>query len=121
MRIFLSTTALTLVLGFAAPASAQMCGGNVGQAPTTAQSGAPAQPSAAPQAGGMMGMCGGMMGQRQAIPTAEEMLEGKPAKPQQQAGMCACCRNMAMMGGQQGGQGGSMNMPGMEQPKPQQQ
>jgi hypothetical protein len=43
-----------------------------------------------------------MMGQRQQVPTAEQMLEGKTAKPQQSAGMCACCRNMAMMrGGQQ--------------------
>jgi hypothetical protein len=68
------------------------------------------------QSGGMGGMCGGMMGQRQQIPTAEEMLEGKSAKPQQSGMMCACCRNMAMMrGGQQGGQG----MPGMEMPKQQ--
>ena len=121
MRILLFTTALALVLGFAAPASAQMCGGgNAGQAPTTVQSGATAQPSATAQPGGGMGMCG-MMGQRQAIPTAEEMLEGKTAKPQQSAGMCGCCRNMAMMGGgQQGGQGGGgMNMPGMGEPKPQ--
>jgi hypothetical protein len=112
MRILLSTTALALVLGFAAPASAQMCGGgNVGQA------GATAQPGATAQSGGMMGMCGGMTGQR--IPTAEEQLEGKAAKPQQSGMMCACCRNMAMMrGGQQGG-GGGMNMPGMEMPKPQ--
>jgi hypothetical protein len=118
MRTVLSTTALALVLGFASPASAQMCGDNVGQAPTTAQPGPTAQPRSM---GGMM--CGGMMGQRQAIPTAEEMLEGKSAKPQPQAGMCACCRNMAMMGGgQQGSQGGGMggmNMPRMEQPKPQ--
>jgi hypothetical protein len=114
MRILLSTSALALVLAFAAPASAQMCGGgNVGQAPVTAG------PTA--QSSGMagMGMCGGMVGERQQVPTAEEMLEGKPAKPQQSAGMCACCRNMAMMrGGQQGGSGG-MNMPGIEQPKPQ--
>jgi hypothetical protein len=52
-------------------------------------------------------MFGGMMGQRQAIPTAEEMLESKPAKPQQSAGMCGCCRTLAMMGGQRGGQGAS--------------
>jgi hypothetical protein len=112
MRILLSTTALALVLGFASPASAQMCGGdNVGQAGAAAQSGATAQ------SGGMGGMmCGGTTGQR--TPTAEEMLEGKPAKPQQSSGMCACCRNMAMMrGGQQGG--GGMQMPGMEMPKPQ--
>jgi hypothetical protein len=103
MRTLLSTTAVILALGFASPASAQMCGaGNVGQAGATAQS------------AGMGGMCGGMMGQR--TPTAEEMLEGKPAKPQQSGMMCPCCRNMAMMrGGQQGGQG----MPGMEMPKPQ--
>jgi hypothetical protein len=116
MRTLLSTAALALVLGLASPASAQMCGGgNVGQAGATA---APAQPGATAQSGGMM--CGGTTGQR--IPTAEEMLEGKPAKPQQSGMMCACCRNMAMMGGgQQGGSGGSggMNMPGMEMPKPQ--
>jgi hypothetical protein len=45
-----------------------------------------------------------MMGQRQQVRTAEEMLEGESAKPQQSEGMCACCRSMAMMrGGQQGG------------------
>jgi uncharacterized protein DUF4396 len=86
-----------LALGFASAASTQMCGGgNVGQAGATAQS------------GGMGGMCGGMMGQR--TPTAEEMLEGKPAKPQQSGMMCPCCRNMAMM---RGGQG----MPDMDMPK----
>jgi hypothetical protein len=120
MRTLLSTTALALGLAFASPVSAQMCGSsNVGQAGATAQS----QTGTTAQPGGMMGMCGGMMGQRQTIPTAEEQLEGKSAKPQQQAGMCACCRSMAMMrGGQQDGQGGGMggmNMPGMEQPKPQ--
>jgi hypothetical protein len=121
MRILLSTAALAVVLSFAAPASAQMCGGgNVGQSSTTAQSGTTDQPSATAQPSGSMGMCG-MMGQRQAIPTAEEMLEGKTARPQQSAGMCGCCRNMAMMGGgQRGGEGGGgMNMPGMEHPKPQ--
>jgi hypothetical protein len=107
MRILLSTSALALVLGFAAPASAQMCGGgNVGQAPATAQSGPTAQSSG--MAG--MGMCGGMMGQRQQVPTAEEMLEGKTAKPQQSA-MCACCRNMAMMRGGQPDSGGGMTCP----------
>jgi hypothetical protein len=117
MGILLSTTALALVLGFAAPASAQMCGSNVGQASATAQSGQSSQ------SGGMAGMMCGTTGQR--ISTAEEMLEGKPAQQQQSGGMCACCRNMAMMQqrGQQSGSGGmnmpGMNMPGMEQPKPQ--
>jgi hypothetical protein len=35
----------------------------------------------------------------------------------QQAGGCACCKNMAMMRGGQGG--GGMNMPGMEMPRAQ--
>ena len=120
MRILLSTTALALVLGFASPAAAQMCvGGNTGQAGATA---APSTDTAS--GGGMMAMCGGMMGQRQAIPTAEEQLEGKPAKPQQSGMMCACCRNMAMMQGKGGTDSGGksmpgMNMPGIEMPKPQ--
>ena len=111
MTRLLALALFSVTLSAASPASAQMCGGgNVGQAGTAAQSGATAQ------SGGMGGMCGGMMGQRQQVPTAEEMLEGKPAKPQQSGMMCACCRNMAMMrGGQPGGQG----MPGMDMPKQQ--
>ena len=112
MTRLLALALFGVTLAAASPASAQMCGGNVGQAGTADQSGVTAQSG---------GMCGGMMGQRQSIPTAEEMLEGKPAKPQQAGMMCACCRNMAMMrGGQQGGQGGDHgNMPGMDMPKQQ--
>ena len=53
--------------------------------------------------------------------SVQGFVHGTPAQPQQ-SGMCACCRNMAMMrGGQQGGTGGhgGMHMPGMEPPKPQ--
>ena len=62
-------------------------------------------------------MCGGMGAAAQDDPMAD-----KPAqKPQQQSGMCPCCKNMAMM---RGGMGGGMmqqhhGMPGMEPPKPQ--
>ena len=96
MRILFSTTALVLFLGFAGSASA-MCGG--GQAGASSA-----------------GMCGPMntgqaVGQTQGSPEAN--------KPQQQAGMCGCCRNMAMMRRGQQGDSGGMNMPGMEMPKPQ--
>ena len=95
MHILLSTTALALVLALINPASAQMCG--AGQAGASTAAG---------------GMCGGMnMGQAPAAtPDA--------SKPQS-SGMCGCCRNMAMMRGGQSGQGGGMNMPSMEMPKPQ--
>jgi len=99
MRTLPLLGALALFGLAAQPASAQMCGG----------SGQQAQASTAQ--GGMM--CGGM-GAAVGDPMAD-----KPAqKPQQQSGMCPCCRNMAMM---RGGMGGGMqhDMPGMGQPKQQ--
>ena len=82
----------------AAPASAQMCGPGQ-QAQASSQ-----------QSGGMM--CG-MMGQRAAD---DPMADKSEQKPQQQSGMCGCCRNMAMMGS-----GGMQhqNMPAMNMPKQQ--
>jgi len=78
----------------AAPAAAQMCGPGQ-QAQASSQ-----QPGA--------GMMCGMMGQR----AADDPMADKPGqKPQQQSGMCGCCRNMAMMGGS-GMQ--HHNMPGMQ-------
>ena len=92
-KTLLATTAF-VALVIAVPASAQMCGPGQ-QAQASGQ-----------QAGGMM--CG-MMG-RQA---ADDPMADKPAqKPQEQSGMCPCCRNMSMMGGQQGQH---HQMPGMQQ------
>lgn len=95
MRTIATLSALAL-FGLAQPAAAQMmCApGQQAQAST-------------PSSGGM---CGGMN------MTADDPMADKPAQPQQQAGgMCACCRNMAMMRGSHGG----MNMPGMDPPKQQ--
>ena len=80
------------------PASAQMCG--AGQ-----QVQAPGQ-----QKVGMM--CGGM-GQQAAD---DPMADKSEQKPSQASGMCACCKNMAMMGN---GQMQHHNMPGMNMPKQQ--
>ena len=82
----------------AAPAAAQMMCGAGQQAQASGQ-----------QSGGMM--CG--MGQRAAD---DPMADKSEQKPQQQSGMCPCCRNMAMMGshGMQ-----HHNMPGMNMPKQQ--
>jgi hypothetical protein len=87
MRALFITMAVGLILTLSQSASAQMC--SMCAAPQTqAQSQAQGQAPAA-----------------------------TPSQPgAQQAGGCACCRNMAMM---RGGQGGGMNMPGMEMPKPQ--
>jgi len=103
MRPLLMFGALAL-FGLVQPAAAQMCG-------------APSQQAQAstPSQGGMM--CGGMGAAAQDDPMADRRAQ----KPQQQSGMCPCCKNMAMM---RGGMGGGMmqqhqGMPGMESPKPQ--
>jgi hypothetical protein len=99
MRTLLLLTAGFLALfGAAQTAEAQMCGQGQ-QAQLSSQASSQASSS-----GGMM--CG-MMGQ-----AADDPMADKPAQKPQQAGMCPCCRNMAMM------RGGMMrNMPGMETPK----
>ena len=83
MHTILLAGAFTLAL--AGTALAQMCGGgSIQQSSTTAQ------------AGGMS--CMGMQ-QAQADPLAEKL-----NKPLMSGGMCACCKDMAMMGGtKQGG------------------
>jgi hypothetical protein len=91
MRSTLALTATVLVLAWAAPASAQMCGG--GQA-----TGATASASTPATGGGMM--CG--MGQRAAT---DPMTETRSPSQQSAQGGCPCCRHMAMM---QGGMGGMM-------------
>ena len=96
MRTLMTLGALAL-FGLVQPAAAQMCGpGQQAQASTPGQA-----------TGGMM--CG--MG----AAAQDDPMADKPAQPQQRAGMCPCCRNMAMMRGGQP-QGGS-SMPGMEMPK----
>ncbi len=91
MRSTLALTATVLALAWAAPASAQTCGGSPSTIGATAS---------APATGGGM-MCG--MGQRAATdPMAEP---STPSQGQRAAGGCPCCRNMAMM---QGGMGGMM-------------
>ena len=82
----------------AAPASAQMMCAPGQQAQASGQ-----------QGGGMM--CG--MGRQAAD---DPMADKSEQKPQQQSGMCPCCRNMAMMGGQHGQH---HQMPGMNMPKQQ--
>lgn len=96
----LSATLSALALfGLPQPAAAQMMCAPGQQAQANAST---------PGPGGIM--CGGMN------MTADDPMADKPAQPQQSSsGMCACCRNMAMM---RGGQGG-MNMPGTEPPKQQ--
>lgn len=89
MRHNLALTATVLALAWAAPASAQMCGG--GQ--TTGS-------TASVQSGGGM-MCG-MTGQRAAT---DPMAETRSPSQQSAQGGCPCCRHMAMM---QGGMGGMM-------------
>ena len=94
-KTLLSVGVLALFGALTLPASAQMCGaGQQAQASTSTS-------------GGMM--CGAM-----GAAAAEDPMADKPAQKPQASGMCACCRNMAMM------RGGSMqhhNMPGMEMPK----
>jgi hypothetical protein len=91
----LATLAL---LGFAQPTNAMMCGaGQQAQASTQAQG----------------GMCG--MGQA----AVDDPMADKPAQKPQAGGMCACCKNMAMMRGGSMGGGAQHNMPGMDMPKQQ--
>ena len=77
-------------VGLTVPASAQIC--------------SPGQQASTPAAGGMM--CGGAMGSAVDDPMADKLVQ----KPQA-GGMCACCKNMAMM------KGGQKDMPGMQMPK----
>ena len=88
MRHSLALTATVLALAWAAPANAQMCGG--GQTTGSIAS--------TPASGG--GMCGSMSRAAATDPMAS------PNPQAQQAGGCACCRNMAMMQG--GGMGPMM-------------
>ena len=94
-KTLLSVGVLALFGALTFPASAQMCGpGQQAQASTSTS-------------GGMM--CGAMGA------AADDPMADKPAQKPQAGGMCACCRNMAMMR-----RGGSMphhNMPGMDMPK----
>src|SRR5688500_15925254 len=94
MRGLLSASAIALVAAFAAPASAQMCGG--GQMTVQAQG----------QSGGM-GMCG--MG------VAAAPVAGQQAQTQQ-SGMCGCCQRMAMMQAPAGGQGTTGSQAPMDRP-----
>jgi len=100
MRLVLTLGALALI-GFAQPAAAQMCGG-----------GQQVQASGNTMSSGMM--CGAMQ-------AADDPMADKPAEKRKSAGMCPCCRNMAMMQGGAGmGGGGGMqhhNMPGMDMSK----
>ena len=101
MRTPILALGVLALFGAVEPASAQMCGGGQQQAQASG-----------PMSGGMCGMMGTQ---------ADDPMADKPAqKPQQQSGMCPCCKNMAMM---RGGMGGMMQqhhgMPGMEPPKPQ--
>jgi len=97
MRAILSAATLALLFAVS-PAAAMMCGGQ--------------QPQASSSNTVTSGMMCGATGTAQDDPMAD-----KPAqKPQQQMGMCPCCRNMAMM---RGGASGMQhhNMPGMDMPK----
>jgi hypothetical protein len=97
MRTLATLSALAL-FGLTQPATAQMM----------CAPGQQAQASS-PSSGGMMCTSMNMV--------ADDPLADKPSQTQKQAGgMCGCCKNMAMM---RSGQGGGMNMPGMEPPKQQ--
>src|SRR5215203_4347513 len=89
MRHALALSATVLVLAWAAPASAQMCGGSPSTTGATAS---------APAGGGMCGMRG------RSAQASDPMATPAPQQSQR-AGGCACCRNMAMT---QGGMGGMM-------------
>lgn len=93
MRNSLVLTAAVLSLAWAAPATAQMCGG-----------GQPLGSTVGAAAGGMCGM--------PSRPVADDPMAapGTPAQKQASSG-CACCRTMAMM------QGPAHTMP--ETPRPQ--
>ena len=88
MRHALALSATVLALAWAAPASAQMCGGSPSTTGATAS---------APTGGGMCGMMG------RSAQASDPM--ATPAPQQERARGCGCCRNMAMM---QGGMGGMM-------------
>jgi hypothetical protein len=106
MRHSLALTATVLALAWAAPASAQMCGG--GQ--TTGST------ATAPAPGGGM-MCG-MMGRAAA---SHPMAEPSTPSQAQRAGGCPCCRNMAMMqGGMSGMMGGGAQRPPQQPSAPSQ-
>ena len=92
-KTLLSVGVLALFGAMTLPASAQMCG-----------PGQQAQASS-PGTGGMM--CGGTRA------VDDPMADKSEQKPQTSGGMCACCKNMAMMKGG-GMMGGHKNMPGME-------
>jgi hypothetical protein len=92
-KALLSVGALALFGAMTLPASAQMCGpGQQAQASTA-------------QSGGMM--CGGTAA------VDDPMADKSEQKPQTRSGMCACCKNMAMMKGG-GMMGGHKDMPGMD-------
>src|SRR3954463_3873592 len=90
MRILLATTAIALLFGLS-PASAAMCGGG-GQQQSMMGGGS----------GG--GMCGGGSKQMSERPN-------QPQEGQKQAGMCGCCKDMAMMGGGKSDEHKGMEMP----------
>jgi hypothetical protein len=104
MRNSLALTATVLALAWAAPASAQMCGGSPSTTGATAS---------APAGGGMCGMMG------RSAQASDPMATPSPQQGQRAAGGCPCCGRMAMMqGGQSGGMGGMMGggMGGMQMP-----
>jgi hypothetical protein len=92
MRQSLALTATLLALAWAAPASAQMCGGQ-----TTGST------AVAPATDGGTGMCGMM---RRSATATDPMASPSPQQGQR-AGGCPCCSRMAMMQGG-GGMGGMM-------------
>lgn len=87
MRHSLALTAALAALAWAAPASAQMCGGS------------PSTTGATANGGGMCGMTG------RSATASDPMASPGQQQGQRAAGGCPCCRNMAMM---QGGMGGMM-------------
>ena len=103
MRNSLALTATVLALAWAAPASAQMCGGTTG---ATASANTPA-------AGGGM-MCGAA----RPVAATDPMTETRSPSQQSAQGGCLCCRHMAMMGG---GMGGMMGGSGSSSQAPTQQ
>jgi hypothetical protein len=91
-KTVLSVGALALFGAMTLPASAQMCG-----------SGQQTQ-AAAPGTSSMM--CGGTR-------AVDDPMADKSQQKPQVGGMCACCKNMAMMKGG-GMMDGHKNMPGMD-------
>jgi hypothetical protein len=80
MRALLASTAVALLIGLS-PASA-MCGGGQQQS-----------------MGGQGGMCGAPAASKQMSEWPTRQPEGQK---QASMGMCACCKDMAMMGGMKG-------------------